>query len=205
MANENISTELKTLRLIPLSKRTKEQQKRYQALETQRSRANAKNKALDAKLAKISDVATTVDEFYQLNRAEVDAEQLAAWQEQQERVLDQLHWMRTWRDQDPDDELFVGFAEGLDCLEDFIREHGFIKDGYDYSSQVLKDFEPGWAIWAAKIYNDLIWGKIIPFYKDPERLKALSEENAATRVWALFGLSQYAQPGTPSRTKQPAL
>lgn len=193
MANE-IPTELKTLRLIPLKKRTKEQQKRYQALETAYSRANAKNKKLDEKLAKISDAGTTLAEFHELNRAEVDAGQLKVWLEQQERVLDQIHWMATWQDQDPNEvDYYVSLEDGLNDLERFIAEHGFIKDAYDYSSQTLRDFEPLFAVWADRKLDDSFYrrcwgGAIAAYYKDPQRLKALCEENEPTRIFALFGI-----------------
>lgn len=190
MTNENIPAELKTLRLIPLSKRTKEQQRRYQALETARSRANAKNKALDDKLAKISDAATTLSEFHELNRAEVDAGQLKVWLEQQERVLDQIHWMATWQDQDPNEvDYYVSLEDGLADLEHFIAEHGFIRDCDTFHSEVLKEFTPRWALFADRYYDDPIWGRITPYFKEPARLKALCDgENEPTRVWVLFGV-----------------
>lgn len=178
--------ELDDLRLIPEAERTNTQSRRYQTLMMRKSRDNVRSKQVDAKLQKICDSAQTREQFWQLNRAQVSAEQLAAWAKQSELVEDQLYWMRTFREQDSNDPDYVSLNEGLADLDNFVHEHGLIRDVFH--SEVLKNFEPRWAIYADKNYDDPIWGHITAYYKDSERLKALCSENEPTRVWVLYGI-----------------
>ncbi len=132
----------------------------------------------------------TAAEFHALNRKMVSGQQIAEWKRQSELVQDQLYWMRTWHEQDPNDELFVGFDEGYQNLLEFVREQGgFVKDAYKYGSSYLNDFRPFWAIWLPESRTEKPWGTIAPYFKDSERLLALCDENEPTRVAALYGFS----------------
>lgn len=123
-----------------------------------------------------------------MNLRNVDSEQFQNWLILQERCEDQLWWMAHWREQEPSDPDYIGLEEGHDDLKNFIKTIGFIKDGFDYRSEFLRSFVPGWAIWADRTFHDPIWSPITPYFKDAARLAALAEENEPTRVKALFGI-----------------
>jgi hypothetical protein len=172
---------LRELELIPSKQRTPEERREYQKLATRKSRS--KTQFNDGRLAKIAAAAESLEEFWQANRREVDEGLMAGWLAQQERVQDQLYWLNFgWR-LPLDDPDFLSLAEGTDDLDDFIEDHGFIRDAYKFRSDVLNDFQPGWAIWADENFGDLK-----PYWKRPKVLKALMEENDATRVFCLYGI-----------------
>src|SRR5258705_7078001 len=121
---------LTQLQLIDKAKRTHEEALELQRLLTARTRAKKPTTKQWAKIIEVGAACDSVAEFHEANLRNVDADQLKNWMTLQERVEDQLYWMRTWREQDPNDELYVSLDEGWDDLKNFIETIGFIKDAF---------------------------------------------------------------------------
>ncbi len=174
---------LAVLRAIPKLDRTAEQQREFSRLDQRQRRVKEGTGLTKDVLSKIE----TAEEFHRLQRATVSGKKIHDWKEQEEHVLDQLHWMNKGWTCSPHDPDFVSLEEGLPDLEDFIGEHGLIHDDV-YQSPFLQDFRPYWGIWAPKVIYDPIWGTVSPYWRDTERFHALCAESEATMIYAKFGI-----------------
>ena len=179
---------LQELSLTPKSKMTEEERKEYNRLHNRKSRRKTNTTEGMKKLLERAERAETQEQFWQLNLAEESPKQIEVWLAEQEVIRDMLSWMKDGLELSPDDDCYVSLEGGLDLLEDFIQQHGFIKDAFSYTSRALNEFEPTWAIWATTSYKDPIWKQITPYWKDTDRLAALIEENEPTKVYALHGI-----------------
>ena len=136
----------------------------------------------------------TVDEFWAHNKSMTSGKVIHQYLEMQERYLDELHWLNYGWELPPDDEDFVSLEDGIACMDDFIRERGYIHDE-KFKSLFLQDFRPQWAVWVNKVnYVDPFWGRILPYWQD-ERFHELCKESEATAIYARYGIrtafSQY--------------
>ncbi|MGO9841758.1 MAG: hypothetical protein ACLPZF_11275 [Candidatus Acidiferrales bacterium] len=180
---------LEQLRAIPRQQRSAPEQREFMSLYQKQRRREEKQLHQTGVAESALQKCATAEEFQRLNRATVEGKKLHAWMELSARVEDQLRWMRTWHEQDPNEPDYVEFTEGLADLEQFIRDAGgFIKDAYTYRSEYLNDFKPGWALWLPENRVDPVWGRVTAYFKDPNRLLALTQENEPTRVRALYGI-----------------
>jgi hypothetical protein len=79
------------------------------------------------------DDSETREKFWAKNRKLLASSELATLQEKQERVLDQIHWMKYGDKVDPNDSDFVSLSEGVEDLVNFVRGnpgphfHGIMK------------------------------------------------------------------------------
>lgn len=170
------------LRQIPAANRTAEEQREFRRLEQRRYRAK------ESKGNVLRDVQTAED-FWRANRLLANPRKIREWKQQEERVLDQMFWMQKGWAEAPHSPDFVPLDDGLTDLEHFVTTHGLIHDDpFIYRSYELRDFRPAWGVWAHHEISAGIWGFVAPFFKDPERLKALSEENQPTAVYAKYGI-----------------
>ena len=132
----------------------------------QRNRDKAKAAAETARIARLSR-----EEWCAANR-EKDKEKydFAALQELHEVCLDQIHWLQTFANQNPDDPDFVSVSEGEQNLDDFVREHGVVRLGYIYRNQSLRPD---------------CWTE---YWKDKDVLAKLCAEDPNTKGYALYNL-----------------
>jgi hypothetical protein len=197
-SNEEVSTieheekRLQELSLTPKAKMTEEERREYNKLHNRKSRRKTSTTEGMKKLLERAERAETLEQFWQLNRAEESPTQIETWLAEQEAIEDQLHWMAHYQEQIPSDDDYVSLADGIDIAEDTIQKNGFIKDAFSYTSRVLNEFEPMFAIWADRTLSDSYtkkhWGTVKPYWKDAKRLAALLEENEPTRIFALYGV-----------------
>ncbi len=101
---------------------------------------------------------------------------LHALLEKQSRALDQIHWVRCgWDCPSTDTEFYVGFDEGVECLEQFVKDAGGAMKEDNFTSEGLRAFRPGWALWR-------------DFWKEPDLVKELQQINLPTTLYATYGL-----------------
>jgi hypothetical protein len=130
-----------------------------------------------------ADDSETREEFWGKNRKLLASSELAALVEKQERVRDQQYWMRCWADgsyndpasphyTDPNDaECYVGLAEGVADLVEFVRNHPCPRTyGWNSSGGALSH------LWS----TDRFW-------TNPKTMELIAAEGYATEVWARYG------------------
>jgi hypothetical protein len=182
---------MRELELVSKADRSPEQQKEYARLATWKSRRKAKSEVTDKRLTKIAESAETREQFWQANRTEVSPEQLREWLDLQERVQDQWYWATFGWEDSPENETYVSLQEGIDLMDQHVKEHGVIKER-NFTSDFLNSFNPSWAVWTNE--SDDVnqsterWPRVKPYWKDSQRLAALIAEGKATRVWCLYGI-----------------
>jgi len=165
------------------SVKTLEEKRKYNREATRKSREKKARKA-------IAESTETYDQWWTKNREtlfKTDPQQCKKWRTLSIASLDQIHWLEHGHLVPPDDPDFVDLVTGLDCLDDFIQEHGLLYTNPQFHPDVEGD------LWQTQ------------FWRDEKSLTHLCSLNEATKIYATYAFVAGVPAWTVERFKNRVL
>ena len=101
---------------------------------------------------------------------------LPALQLEVEKALDQAHWIDTGWAVAPDDENFVDFRTGTECLRQFLASVGGVIKEQNFKGFALQDVTPYWRVWR-------------DFWLEPILIAELQKESLPSALYCTYGLA----------------